>query len=77
MLCGYERFLRIQKRGCALDEMNHHWVDQELSFKMTLTGNMFDFELYKFLLEGTRFTSPTRTNKLTLGKKVNDGKREE
>ena len=66
-------FFECRKRGCALEEMNHHWVDQELSFKMTLTGNTFEFELYKFVLEGTKFTSPTRTNKLTLGKNVNDG----
>ena len=44
-----------------------------MSFKMTLTGNVFEFELYKLLLEGTRFTSPTRTNTLQLGKDVNGG----
>ena len=66
-------YFECRKNGCSLTELNHHWVDQPLSFKMTLTGNVFEFQLYKFLLEGTKFTSPTRTNKLSLGKDVNGG----
>ena len=66
-------YFECRKNGCSLTELNHHWVDQPLSFKMTLTGNVFEFELYNFILEGTQYTSPTRTNTLKFGHDVNDG----
>jgi predicted nuclease with TOPRIM domain len=66
-------YFECRKNGCSLTELNHHWVVQPLSFKMTLTGNVFEFELYNFILEGTQYTSPTRTNTLKIGHDVNDG----
>ena len=50
--------------GCQLTEVTHAWVHQPLSFKMTITGNVFAIELHHYLLEGTEFTSPTRANKV-------------
>ena len=66
-------YFECRKNDCSLTELNHHWVDQPLSFKMTLTGNVFEFELYNFILEGTQYTSPTRTNTLKIGHDVNEG----
>jgi hypothetical protein len=66
-------YFECRKNGCSLTELNHHWVDQPLSFKMTLTGNVFEFELYYFILDGTQYTSSTRANALKIGHDVNEG----
>merc|ERR1711964_494266 len=58
----------------TLKRLEHHWKEQPLSFKMTVTGSVFSWKLHEFLLEGTQFTKPTKPNRLVLGKNVNDAK---
>jgi hypothetical protein len=41
-------YFECLKSGCSLTELNHHWVDQPLSYKMTLTGNVFEFESWDY-----------------------------
>lgn len=59
--------------GCGLTRVQHHWRDQSLSFKLVVTGTTFRFLLHESLLEGTKFTSPSKTNHLKLGEDVNSG----
>eukprot|EP00945_MAST-04E_sp_MAST-4E-sp1_P002984 g2984.t1 len=65
-------------KGCKPKQIDHHWVDQPLSFKLTAKGNIFRWKLYEFVLEGTKYTSPSKKNflKMVDGEtdlKVNDG----
>ena len=66
-------FLECVRSGCRPVEQDHHWVKQPLAFKMTVTGNVFEVKLHDYLLEGTKFTSPTKTNVLKIGQDVNNG----
>ena len=59
--------------GCQVKALDTAWGNRQMAYKMILTGNSFEFKLDKFILDGTKFTSPTKTNFLTLGSDVNDG----
>ncbi len=61
------------KETCTLKTLEHHWREQPLSFKLTVTGSVFTWTLHEFLLAGTQFTKATKKNSLVLGNNVNDG----
>jgi hypothetical protein len=61
------------KETCTLKTLEHHWREQPLSFKLTVTGSVFTWKLHEFLLAGTQFTKATKSNSLVLGNNVNDG----
>merc|ERR1711871_1448340 len=65
--------LTCLRDGCDVQPVNKHWGKRPLSYKMMITGNVFEFSLDEFLLEGTKYTSPTKTNVLEIGKDVNSG----
>jgi hypothetical protein len=60
-------------KTCMLTPLDHHWTKEPLAFKMTATGTQFKWQVSDFVLDGTQFTSPTKRNKLSIGKDVNDG----
>jgi hypothetical protein len=70
---GTRSYDECSDMGCGLTRVQHHWRDQSLSFKLVVTGTTFRFLLHESLLEGTKFTSPSKTNHMKLGEDVNSG----
>jgi hypothetical protein len=66
-------FWACTAKGCSLERVDHHWREQPLSFKLSVTGSVFSWKLHEFLLEGTQFTKATKPNRLVMGKNMNGG----
>ena len=61
------------RNNCHVQAVNKQWGNRPLSYKMMLTGNVFGFVLDEFAILGTKYTSATKTNFLTIGEDVNNG----
>ena len=61
------------RNKCDIQAVNTQWGKRSLSYKMTLTGNVFEFALDEYAMVGTKYTSATKTNVLEIGKDVNNG----
>ncbi len=67
----------IEKK-CELTPLKHHWKmangqEEAMAFKMSVTGTVFNWKHYAFLVEGTQNTNRFTKNTLTLGENMNGG----
>merc|ERR1719387_903306 len=71
--CGGTKDYTMCNNGCFPTPLAHHWKKEPLAYKMVVKGSIFFLHTDRYILEGTKYTSPVCMNYLRFGKNVNDG----